>query len=153
MASKVKWTSENNDYNETPSDKTPPGFPVITQGPSTRVIEVGHTPTMQCKAVGNPPPTIYWIKNQTKVDMSNPRYSIKDGTLKKYFFTGIAVCLSIAFNQHAFIHCVLSSWSPWWSSSLSATYFLSTITALPSTSLSSSPSSSPSSSSPSSSSS
>ncbi|XP_037883994.1 tyrosine-protein phosphatase Lar isoform X4 [Glossina fuscipes] len=63
-------------------DKTPPGFPVITQGPSTRVIEVGHTPTMQCKAVGNPPPTIYWIKNQTKVDMSNPRYSIKDGGLQ-----------------------------------------------------------------------
>uniref|UniRef100_A0A1B0G5K0 Ig-like domain-containing protein n=1 Tax=Glossina morsitans morsitans TaxID=37546 RepID=A0A1B0G5K0_GLOMM len=60
------------------SDKTPPGFPVITQGPSTRVIEVGHTATMQCKAVGNPAPTIYWIKNQTKVDMSNPRYSIKD---------------------------------------------------------------------------
>ncbi|KAL9924781.1 tyrosine-protein phosphatase Lar isoform 5-T7 [Glossina fuscipes fuscipes] len=63
-------------------DKTPPGFPVITQGPSTRVIEVGHTATMQCKAVGNPPPTIYWIKNQTKVDMSNPRYSIKDGGLQ-----------------------------------------------------------------------
>lgn len=60
-------------------DKTPPGFPVITQGPSTRVIEVGHTAVMQCKAIGNPTPTIYWIKNQTKVDMSNPRYSIKDG--------------------------------------------------------------------------
>ncbi|XP_055852475.1 tyrosine-protein phosphatase Lar isoform X5 [Episyrphus balteatus] len=63
-------------------DKTPPGFPVITQGPSTRVIEVGHTAVMQCKAIGNPTPTIYWIKNQTKVDMSNPRYSIKDGGLQ-----------------------------------------------------------------------
>ncbi|XP_055908699.1 tyrosine-protein phosphatase Lar isoform X5 [Eupeodes corollae] len=63
-------------------DKTPPGFPVITQGPSTRVIEVGHTAVMQCKAIGNPQPTIYWIKNQTKVDMSNPRYSIKDGGLQ-----------------------------------------------------------------------
>ncbi|XP_046812129.1 tyrosine-protein phosphatase Lar-like [Lucilia cuprina] len=61
------------------SDKTPPGFPVITQGPSTRVIEVGHTATMQCKAIGNPTPNIYWIKNQTRVDMSNPRYSIKEG--------------------------------------------------------------------------
>ncbi|XP_054741677.1 tyrosine-protein phosphatase Lar isoform X1 [Anastrepha obliqua] len=37
---------------------------------------------MQCKAIGNPTPTIYWIKNQTKVDMSNPRYSIKDGGLQ-----------------------------------------------------------------------
>ncbi|KAM7354360.1 tyrosine-protein phosphatase Lar isoform 4-T8 [Cochliomyia hominivorax] len=63
-------------------DKTPPGFPVITQGPSTRVIEVGHTATMQCKAIGNPTPNIYWIKNQTRVDMSNPRYSIKDGGLQ-----------------------------------------------------------------------
>lgn len=63
-------------------DKTPPGFPVITQGPSTRVIEVGHTAVMQCKAIGNPTPTIYWIKNQTRVDISNPRYSIKDGGLQ-----------------------------------------------------------------------
>ncbi|XP_055372235.1 tyrosine-protein phosphatase Lar isoform X2 [Condylostylus longicornis] len=37
---------------------------------------------MQCKADGNPPPTIYWIKNQTKVDMSNPRYSLIDGSLQ-----------------------------------------------------------------------
>lgn len=64
-------------------DKTPPGFPVITQGPSTRVIEVGHTATMQCKAIGVPTPNIYWIKNQTRVDMSNPRYSIKDGKYGK----------------------------------------------------------------------
>uniref|UniRef100_A0A1I8NX65 protein-tyrosine-phosphatase n=1 Tax=Stomoxys calcitrans TaxID=35570 RepID=A0A1I8NX65_STOCA len=63
-------------------DKPPPGFPVITQHPSTRVIEVGHTATMQCKATGNPTPLIYWIKNQTRVDMSNPRYSMKDGGLQ-----------------------------------------------------------------------
>ncbi|TDG45340.1 hypothetical protein AWZ03_008241 [Drosophila navojoa] len=60
------------------SDKTPAGFPVITQGPGTRVIEVGHTVQMQCKAIGNPPPTIYWIINQTKVDMTNPRYVINN---------------------------------------------------------------------------
>ncbi|XP_034098632.1 tyrosine-protein phosphatase Lar isoform X5 [Drosophila sulfurigaster albostrigata] len=63
-------------------DKTPAGFPVITQGPGTRVIEVGHTVQMQCKAIGNPTPTIYWIKNQTKVDMSNPRYVINNGILQ-----------------------------------------------------------------------
>lgn len=60
-------------------DKTPAGFPVITQGPGTRVIEVGHTVQMQCKAIGNPVPTIYWIINQTKVDMTNPRYVINNG--------------------------------------------------------------------------
>ncbi|XP_030241629.1 tyrosine-protein phosphatase Lar isoform X4 [Drosophila navojoa] len=63
-------------------DKTPAGFPVITQGPGTRVIEVGHTVQMQCKAIGNPPPTIYWIINQTKVDMTNPRYVINNGVLQ-----------------------------------------------------------------------
>ncbi|KRF81059.1 tyrosine-protein phosphatase Lar isoform X4 [Drosophila virilis] len=63
-------------------DKTPAGFPVITQGPGTRVIEVGHTVQMQCKAIGNPTPSIYWIINQTKVDMSNPRYVINNGVLQ-----------------------------------------------------------------------
>ncbi|KRG03743.1 tyrosine-protein phosphatase Lar isoform X7 [Drosophila mojavensis] len=63
-------------------DKTPAGFPVITQGPGTRVIEVGHTVQMQCKAIGNPVPTIYWIINQTKVDMTNPRYVINNGVLQ-----------------------------------------------------------------------
>ncbi|XP_073823327.1 tyrosine-protein phosphatase Lar isoform X4 [Musca autumnalis] len=63
------------------AEKTPSGFPSIIQHPSLRVIEVGHTATMQCKATGNPTPVIYWIKNQTRVDMTNPRYSIKDGAL------------------------------------------------------------------------
>lgn len=36
---------------------------------------------MQCKAIGNPTPNIYWIKNQTKVDMTNPRYVINNGEL------------------------------------------------------------------------
>lgn len=64
-------------------DKTPAGFPVITQGPGTRVIEVGHTVQMQCKAIGNPTPNIYWIKNQTKVDMTNPRYVINNGEFNR----------------------------------------------------------------------
>lgn len=60
-------------------DKTPHGFPVITQSPLTKVIEVGHTAVMQCKATGNPEPIMYWIKNQTRVDMSDSRYSMING--------------------------------------------------------------------------
>lgn len=58
------------------ADKTPSGFPVITQSPTTRVIEIGHTAVMQCKATGTPLPKIYWIKDMKRVDMTNPRYSI-----------------------------------------------------------------------------
>jgi receptor-type tyrosine-protein phosphatase F len=64
------------------AEKTPPGFPVITQSPSTRVIEIGHTAVMQCRATGNPQPKIYWLKEGKRVDMTNPRYSLIDG---KYF--------------------------------------------------------------------
>ncbi|XP_065084231.1 tyrosine-protein phosphatase Lar isoform X2 [Ochlerotatus camptorhynchus] len=64
-------------------DKTPEGFPVITQSPTTRVIEIGHTAVMQCKATGTPPPKIYWIKDMKRVDMTNPRYSINsEGSLQ-----------------------------------------------------------------------
>ncbi|XP_037912845.1 tyrosine-protein phosphatase Lar isoform X5 [Hermetia illucens] len=63
-------------------DKTPHGFPVITQSPLTKVIEVGHTAVMQCKAAGNPEPIMYWIKNQTRVDMSDSRYSMINGSLQ-----------------------------------------------------------------------
>ncbi|XP_059619067.1 tyrosine-protein phosphatase Lar isoform X2 [Phlebotomus argentipes] len=62
------------------ADKTPSGFPVITvQRPSTRVIEIGHTAVMQCKASGNPIPKLYWLKDSKRVDMTNPRYSMSDG--------------------------------------------------------------------------
>ncbi|XP_038108964.1 tyrosine-protein phosphatase Lar isoform X4 [Culex quinquefasciatus] len=64
-------------------DKTPSGFPVITQSPTTRVIEIGHTAVMQCKATGSPQPKIYWIKDMKRVDMTNSRYSINaEGSLQ-----------------------------------------------------------------------
>lgn len=80
------------DINSPPSifftaDKTPPGFPIITQSPATRVIEIGHTAIMQCKATGQPNPKIYWLKDMKKVDMNNPRYSLLDGTKFNHLFT------------------------------------------------------------------
>lgn len=61
------------------AEKTPPGFPTIIQGPQTRVIEIGHTAVLQCKANGNPLPKIHWYRDLKRVDMSNSRYSLQDG--------------------------------------------------------------------------
>lgn len=60
------------------ADKTPSGFPVITQSPQTRVIEIGHTAVMQCRSTGNPTPKIYWIKDGKRLEM-NTRYTLIDG--------------------------------------------------------------------------
>lgn len=61
------------------ADKIPSGFPIITQNPQTRVIEIGHTALMQCRSMGNPTPHIYWIKDMKRLDMNNPRYSLIEG--------------------------------------------------------------------------
>lgn len=37
---------------------------------------------MQCKATGNPTPKIYWLKDMKKVEMTNPRYTLLDGSLQ-----------------------------------------------------------------------
>ncbi|XP_055295997.1 tyrosine-protein phosphatase Lar isoform X4 [Sitodiplosis mosellana] len=62
-------------------DKTPSGFPVITQSPQTRVIEIGHTAVMQCRSTGNPTPKIYWLKDGKSLEM-NQRYTLIDGSLQ-----------------------------------------------------------------------
>ncbi|XP_063702711.1 tyrosine-protein phosphatase Lar isoform X2 [Culicoides brevitarsis] len=64
------------------ADKTPPGFPNIVQGPQTRVIEIGHTAVLQCKATGNPIPKIHWYRDQKRLDMNDPRYTLQDGNLQ-----------------------------------------------------------------------
>ncbi|XP_037047701.1 tyrosine-protein phosphatase Lar isoform X5 [Bradysia coprophila] len=64
------------------TDKTPVGFPVITQSPNTRVIEIGHSAIMQCRATGTPAVKIYWLKDMKRVDMSNPRYTLNNGSLQ-----------------------------------------------------------------------
>lgn len=64
------------------ADKAPPGFPIITQSPNTKVIEIGHTAVMQCRATGNPKPKIHWIKDMKRVDINNQRYSLIDGEYK-----------------------------------------------------------------------
>lgn len=70
------------------ADKTPAGFPIITQSPQTRVVEIGHTAVMQCRSTGNPTPKIFWLKDSVGLDMTNIRYSLLDGKS----FSGTLLC-------------------------------------------------------------
>lgn len=58
---------------------------------NSRVIEIGHTAVLQCKAHGNPQPKVYWLKDMKRVEMT-PRYTILDGMKNQHtafflFFT------------------------------------------------------------------
>ncbi|BET03184.1 phosphatase [Nesidiocoris tenuis] len=60
-----------------PDDKLPAGFPQITQQPTTKVIEMGHTAVLVCAANGKPVPAIRWVKDLLPVQIGkNARYTI-----------------------------------------------------------------------------
>lgn len=79
------------------ADKTPAGFPIITQSPQTRVVEIGHTAVMQCRSTGNPTPKIFWLKDSVRLDMSNSRYSLIDG--KFYTFSFLILQIQTTSNM------------------------------------------------------
>ncbi|XP_076161482.1 tyrosine-protein phosphatase Lar isoform X5 [Ptiloglossa arizonensis] len=65
------------------ADKLPIGFPLISQMPLTKVVEMGHNAVLLCTAVGSPPPIISWVRNMMPIDTTNPRYTVlESGTLK-----------------------------------------------------------------------
>lgn len=51
---------------------------LIQVQPSSKVIEIGHTAVLQCRATGNPTPKVYWLKDMKKVEMTS-RYTLLDG--------------------------------------------------------------------------
>ncbi|XP_011315054.1 tyrosine-protein phosphatase Lar isoform X2 [Fopius arisanus] len=59
-------------------DNLPRGFPVITQAPTTKVVEMGHNALLSCTAIGSPTPIISWIRNMVPINTSNPRYVVLD---------------------------------------------------------------------------
>ncbi|XP_044590201.1 tyrosine-protein phosphatase Lar isoform X7 [Cotesia glomerata] len=59
-------------------DNVPVGFPVITQSPTTKVVEMGHNAVLSCTAIGSPPPIISWIRDMVPINTSNHRYSVLD---------------------------------------------------------------------------
>ncbi|XP_025161581.1 tyrosine-protein phosphatase Lar isoform X9 [Harpegnathos saltator] len=56
----------------------PTGFPMITQAPTTKVVEMGHNAVLLCTAIGSPPPIIFWVRDMLPIDTSNPRYTVLD---------------------------------------------------------------------------
>ncbi|CRK99959.1 CLUMA_CG013255, isoform B [Clunio marinus] len=63
------------------ADKTPSGFPVIEIHSNSRVIEIGHTAVLQCRASGSPNPKVYWLKDMKRVELTS-RYTLLDGSLQ-----------------------------------------------------------------------
>lgn len=58
------------------AEDLPTGFPMITQAPTTKVVEMGHNAVLLCAAVGSPPPIISWVRDMLPIDTSNPRYTV-----------------------------------------------------------------------------
>ncbi|XP_071953982.1 receptor-type tyrosine-protein phosphatase delta-like isoform X3 [Antedon mediterranea] len=58
----------------------PSGFPEITVSPELRVIELGRQATMDCSAIGNPSPEIFWLKDDAPLNIMDPRISITNNT-------------------------------------------------------------------------
>lgn len=42
-------------------------------------VEKGHNALIPCRAIGDPEPQIYWLRDTVPVDMTNPRYSLYQG--------------------------------------------------------------------------
>ncbi|KAI4499442.1 hypothetical protein M0802_005338 [Mischocyttarus mexicanus] len=60
------------------TENLPAGFPMITQAPATKVVEMGHNAVLLCGAVGSPAPIISWVRNMLPMDTSNPRFTVLD---------------------------------------------------------------------------
>ncbi|XP_011267773.1 tyrosine-protein phosphatase Lar isoform X6 [Camponotus floridanus] len=60
------------------AENLPMGFPMITQAPTTKVVEMGHNAVLLCTAVGSPTPIISWVRDMLPIDTSNPRYTVLD---------------------------------------------------------------------------
>lgn len=60
---------------------------MITQSPTTKVVERGHNALLQCAAVGSPPPVISWVRDMVPINTSNPRYTVLESG--KYYRSNV----------------------------------------------------------------
>uniref|UniRef100_H3ATM3 Roundabout guidance receptor 3 n=1 Tax=Latimeria chalumnae TaxID=7897 RepID=H3ATM3_LATCH len=57
--------------------------PIIRQGPANQTVAVDTTTELRCHAIGNPLPSIHWLKDGEKIGTTDPRISLLDnGTLQ-----------------------------------------------------------------------
>ncbi|KAG8191089.1 hypothetical protein JTE90_008401 [Oedothorax gibbosus] len=61
-------------------DQIPFGFPRFTVQPQIQGVEKGRNALLPCRAEGDPTPTIRWLKSYIPVDMTEPRYSLVQGS-------------------------------------------------------------------------
>ncbi|GFU37481.1 tyrosine-protein phosphatase Lar [Nephila pilipes] len=61
-------------------DQIPFGFPQFTMQPQIQGVEKGRNALLPCRAEGHPTPTIRWLKSYAPVDLSDPRYSLVQGS-------------------------------------------------------------------------
>ncbi|XP_037094696.1 tyrosine-protein phosphatase Lar-like [Pollicipes pollicipes] len=56
----------------------PSGFPRIIQDPMPQSVEKGRDFVVNCKATGDPEPTVRWFMNSVPVNMSSGRFVLRD---------------------------------------------------------------------------
>ncbi|XP_055516799.1 roundabout homolog 3 isoform X1 [Leucoraja erinacea] len=78
------------------SDRTPP---IIRQGPGNQTLGVDSTAQLQCHVMGNPLPSVHWLKDGQRILGNDPRVSMLDnGTLQvtnvQVSDTGMYICVA-----------------------------------------------------------
>ena len=59
------------------ANNLPAGFPRIVKNPDMKVVETGRNAILFCEAAGDPPPSVYWVKDTLRLE-PDPRFSILD---------------------------------------------------------------------------
>ncbi|XP_072094472.1 roundabout homolog 3 isoform X5 [Mobula birostris] len=78
------------------SDRIPP---IIRQGPANQTLGVESTAQLPCHVIGNPLPSVHWLKDGQRILGNDPRISMLDnGTLQitnvQVSDTGIYICVA-----------------------------------------------------------
>uniref|UniRef100_UPI00358EAB62 roundabout homolog 2-like isoform X3 n=1 Tax=Myxine glutinosa TaxID=7769 RepID=UPI00358EAB62 len=76
---------------------TPP--PIIRQGPANRTLAVGSSLLLPCQTMGNPPPSVHWLKDSVRLPSAGPRLALfPNGSLRikviQLLDSGLYTCIA-----------------------------------------------------------